>query len=135
LMRVEKREFEWELMRVEKREFAWELMRVEKRECLHESWWELRSESLHESFLNTLIPRSHENKSYMRHWDWILPRSENSHQNLNQLNVDESWYMSAWESMRIGAVSLIVHIPVIYIMLVFGLCFFLKIEYLYIYIL
>jgi hypothetical protein len=37
LMKVEKREFAWELMKVEKREFAWELMKVEKREFA----WEL----------------------------------------------------------------------------------------------
>jgi hypothetical protein len=97
LMKVEKREFAWELMRVEKREFAWEfshlscpgqtrtrvaweLMRVEKREFV----WELMTVG------------------------YVLPAKRaktliNSHQNLNQFKVDESWRSNASESCIINS--------------------------------
>jgi hypothetical protein len=62
----------------------------------NEGWWDLTSESEHDSFFNTHVPRINES--------WLLTEPVkraksliNSHQNLNKLKVDWSW----WEYTRV----------------------------------
>jgi hypothetical protein len=87
-------------MRVEKREFAWEFSQLS---CPSQTRtrvaWELRSESLHESFHNSHAPVKREQELHESWLDITMhERSENSHQNLNQFTVDESWRSNASET-------------------------------------
>ena len=93
-MRVEERQFAWELMRVEKREFAWEYSQLscpgQREQELHESWWELTG-YYHTVKRGKALVNSHPNLNQLKEMrvDWILLHMAktlmNAHQNLNQL--------------------------------------------------
>jgi hypothetical protein len=96
-MRVEERQFAWELMRVEKREFAWEYSQLscpgQREQELHESWWELTG-YYHTVKRGKALVNSHPNLNQLKEMrvDWILldiaKTLTNAHPNLNQLKVN-----------------------------------------------
>ena len=88
-------------MRVEKREFAWEFSQLScPVQTRTRVTWELKSESLHESFLNFRVPFKREQELHesndaswevrvcMRVFSTLMPRSN---ENKSYMRVDESW--------------------------------------------